>query len=209
MTKNQRNYLRRLRAPSHLGRRFGPVFLVVALLGSRAAAADKIDAARSAIRIHVGKAGLFSAAGHEHWASVPIEAGEVDYSGAAFVRVEVDAGKLFVEADDKLSAADHEQVQRNMQTKVLESERFQAIRFRSTTVQKLRADAWLVAGDLDLHGVTRPVRVQVTRSSDGVYTGRFQIKQTDFGIQPITVGGGLVKVKNELDIEFHIAFAAQ
>ena len=34
-------------------------------------------------------------------------------------------------------------------------------------------------------------------------TGKFVIKQTDFGITPISVGG-VVKVKNELNITFTI-----
>jgi hypothetical protein len=47
------------------------------------------------------------------------------------------------------------------------------------------------------------VHVEVKRSSDA-YTGRASIKQTDFGIKPVSVAGGVVKVKNELDIEFQI-----
>jgi hypothetical protein len=30
------------------------------------------------------------------------------------------------------------------------------------------------------------------------------IKQTDFGIRPIKIGGGVVKVKDKLDISFRI-----
>jgi hypothetical protein len=30
------------------------------------------------------------------------------------------------------------------------------------------------------------------------------LKQTDFGITPISIGGGTVKVKNELRIDFDI-----
>ena len=58
----------------------------LALFHGRADAADKLDTAHSTIRIHVGKAGLFSGAGHEHWVSAPIETGELDASDAAFVR---------------------------------------------------------------------------------------------------------------------------
>jgi hypothetical protein len=47
------------------------------------------------------------------------------------------------------------------------------------------------------------VHVEVKHSGDA-YSGRAEIKQTDFGIKPVTVGGGLVKVKDELEIEFEI-----
>jgi hypothetical protein len=40
------------------------------------------------------------------------------------------------------------------------------------------------------------------RSEDGAYTGRSKIKQTDFGISPVSGAGGVVKVKNELEIQF-------
>jgi hypothetical protein len=37
-----------------------------------------IDAQRSSITIHVGKAGLLSAAAHEHWVNAPIASGAID-----------------------------------------------------------------------------------------------------------------------------------
>ena len=36
------------------------------------------------------------------------------------------------------------------------------------------------------------------------YTTHTVLKQTDFGIKPITVGGGMIKVKNEVEIDFQI-----
>jgi hypothetical protein len=42
------------------------------------------------------------------------------------------------------------------------------------------------------------------RRENSAYGGKAHIKQTDFGIQPIRVGGGLVTVKNELDIRFEV-----
>jgi len=37
------------------------------------------------------------------------------------------------------------------------------------------------------------------------YRGSATLKQTDFGITPVTVAGGTVKVKNEVKVEFDIA----
>ena len=43
-----------------------------------AAAQDTaIDVQRSTITIHVGKAGLLSAAGHDHWINAPISSGTI------------------------------------------------------------------------------------------------------------------------------------
>ena len=62
------------------------------------------SATESIIRIHVGRAGLFSAAGHEHWVSAPIERGSLDDSDpSAHVAFIVQARKLMV-VPDKISA---------------------------------------------------------------------------------------------------------
>jgi hypothetical protein len=34
------------------------------------------------------------------------------------------------------------------------------------------------------------------------YSGCSRIKQTDFGINPVSLAGGLVRVKNELEVQF-------
>jgi polyisoprenoid-binding protein YceI len=60
-----------------------------------------------------------------------------------------------------------------------------------------------VTGNLTLHGVTRPVIIDISREN-GAYVGTAYIKQSHFGIHPIQVGGGLVKVKDELEIRFQV-----
>ena len=54
-----------------------------------------------------------------------------------------------------------------------------------------------------LHGVTKPVTLTVRQTGES-YSTRTVIKQTDFGIKPISIGGGMIKVKNEVDIDFQI-----
>ena len=43
--------------------------------------------------------------------------------------------------------------------------------------------------------------LDVTRENDA-YVGAVRIKQTEFGIQPIKIAGGVVKLKGELEIHF-------
>ena len=64
----------------------------------------------------------------------------------------------------------------------------------------------LIAGNLTIRGTTKPVRAAASAKIDGdtlTATGKFTIKQTDFGIKPISVGG-VVKVKDDLNITFTI-----
>jgi len=60
-----------------------------------------------------------------------------------------------------------------------------------------------VQGTLSLHGQTRPVTIDV-RETGGHYEGSVRLKQTDFGIKPVKAGGGTVKVKDEIQIDFKI-----
>jgi hypothetical protein len=163
---------------------------------------QKIDIQRSLLTIHVGKAGLLSAAGHEHWVRAPFAEGTFAKDAPAHAAFRVEAKAMTVMPDDKLSAEKQAEVQRTMQAEVLESEKYPEIRFRSTKVDQLQPDHWLITGDLTLHGQTGSIQVDVKNASGG-YEGSGKFKQTDFGIRPVTVGG-LVKVKNELDIQFKV-----
>lgn len=180
-----------------------------ACVWSGVARAEKraIDRARSVMKVRVYKAGLFSAFGHQHEVEAPIAAGELDDSAEhSSVALRVDAGKLRV-LDPGLSDSDRAQVQKTMESeKVLDADRFPEIRFESTSVEAKGTDRWTVHGNLTLHGQTRPVQMDVTRK-DGRYQGSVILKQREFGITPISIAGGTVRVKDEVRIEFDIVAA--
>ena len=90
-----------------------------------------------------------------------------------------------------------------MLSEVLESERYPDIKFESTLVRSTGENRWMVTGNLTLHGTVSPVTTDVQKAN-GAYTGEVRIKQTQFGIKPVSVAGGAVKVKDELKIEFVI-----
>src|SRR5262249_37003179 len=162
------------------------------------AAERPLDPEHTTFTIHVGKTGLFSFAVHEHKVRASITDGAIDETGDGHIWLRIDARKLTV-----LPEKDQAEVQTTMQTKVLESDRFPGIRFASTKVHKVAADRWKVKGNLTLHGQTHPAIAEVNRKGSN-YEGKSTIKQTDFGIQPVSVAGGTVKVKNELTIEFSV-----
>jgi polyisoprenoid-binding protein YceI len=179
----------------------GLAFLAVITVAAAEDAA--IDVERSTISIHVSKAGLFSAAGHDHWVNAPIASGVIAESPSPRVEFTVETAKMNVKADPKVDAKTQAEIQKDMEEKTLETKKFPQIEFRSSRIEKLGDAQWKVEGDLSLHGVTKPVRLTVTRTGDS-YTARTVLKQTEFGIKPISVGGGMVKVKNELEIDFQI-----
>ena len=107
--------------------------------------------------------------------------------------------------DPELSPGKREEVQKTMQgPEVLDTKRFSDISFQSNTIHKKDDQHWLVRGDLTLHGQTAPVEIEVERK-DGHYQGSAKLRQRAFGITPVAVAGGTVKVKDEVKIEFDIA----
>ena len=162
-----------------------------------------IDAQRSTITVHVGKAGLFSMAAHEHWISAPIASGVIDETGAARVEFKVLSASMMVKPDPKVDAKDHDQIQKHMEELTLETAKYPEITFRSTHVEKVAEGQFKVEGTLTLHGAFKPVTVIVKREGES-YTGHTVIKQTDFGIKPISIAGGAIKIKDPVDIDFQI-----
>jgi polyisoprenoid-binding protein YceI len=161
-----------------------------------------IDTSRSLITLYVDKTGLFSAFGHEHEIRAPIERGRFDEQRRT-VEFTVASQKLKV-MDTDVSAGDRAEVQKTMLgPQVLDRERFPEIKFRSTSIQAESPDKWTVEGELTLHGQTHTVNVSV-EGANGDYRGSARVRQTDFGITPIRVAGGSVKVKDEVRVEFEI-----
>jgi len=166
-----------------------------------------IDAAHSVITVHVFKSGLFSAFADNHEIRAPISGGLLDETGRR-VELVIDAGKLMA-LDPSLTPEKRREVQQRMLgPEVLDSDRFHEIRFEASKVEQTSRDHFLVSGSLSLHGRTRPISLHILHSN-GRYHGDAILKQLDFGITPVSVAGGTVKVKNELKIEFDIATEAE
>jgi polyisoprenoid-binding protein YceI len=153
----------------------------------------------------VYKAGVLSALGHEHEIAAPIASGVVD-SAAHHVELHIKAGSLRVH-DPNASERDRDEIQKTMLgSDVLDVKHYTEIVFRSTGLEPAGSYSWKVRGDLTLHGQTRPVTVEV-RESSGHYVGASRFKQTEFGMKPVKVAGGAIKVKDEVRVEFDIQLA--
>jgi polyisoprenoid-binding protein YceI len=162
-----------------------------------------IDTQRSTITIHTGKSGLLSAAAHEHTINAPIASGTIRESAAPRIEFTVETAKMTVASDPKIDAKTQATIQTDMEEITLETKKFPQIAFRSSRIEKVADGQWKVDGDLSLHGVSKPVSLTVKQAGDS-YTGHTVLKQTDFGIKPISIGGGMIKVKNEVEIDFQV-----
>ena len=198
--------------------------VVLALAGAVPAAAAArtyvIDASASAVQVHVGKSGVFGFAGHTHDVTAERFGGRVEADAEDLARSSVELS--FEAAGLKVSAqgepeGDAPKVQEVMAgPKVLDVARFPKIVFRSRTISGRRtADGVYeaqVTGELDLHGLARVITVPVRIELSGdtlTASGKTTLGQRLFGIEPVTAGGGTVKVKNELGIEIRVVARAR
>ena len=166
-----------------------------------------IDTARSAMTVHVYKAGVFSAFAHDHEISAAGAAGSVDVEGRK-VELRINAAALRVH-DPKGSDKEREQIQTTMLgPEVLDTEKYKEIGFRSTSVEEAGTGGWKVTGTLTLHGASQPVSV-VVHEKEGHYAGSCRFNMTDFGIKPVRIAGGTIRVKDDVQIDFDIQLAAE
>lgn len=172
------------------------------LAGRCLAQSSPVDVEHSTLTIRVFKSGLFSGFAHDHQIAAPLSSGAVDLS-ALSVEVHFDARQLKV-LDPNVSAGDRAKVQETMlSNQVLDAQRFPEIMFVSRSVKPSGENAYNVEGDLTLHGVTHPLTLPVALRN-GHYSGSVNLKQTEFGITPISLVGGSVKVKDTVEITFDI-----
>ena len=175
----------------------------------------EIDSARSTIQVDVYKEGFFKAFGHDHLVTAKEFSGrfvfDPNHAENSSVTFRVTT-KSLIALDPGESEKDRSSVQTTMQGKeVLDVEQFPEVTFSSTDVSKLekKGDKWNVtlAGKLKLHGVEKPIHLPVSVSIAGselIAQGEVFLLQTDYGITPVKVAGGTVKVKDRLRIHFEM-----
>jgi polyisoprenoid-binding protein YceI len=175
----------------------------------------RVDAAASQVTVRVGRAGAFGFAGHDHEVAVPKVDGIILFDSAdathSTITLKFDVTAMKVTGRGE-PAADVPEVQRVMLSdRVLDAQRYPTIAFTSRRIvivtQAVDRLALRVDGDLTLHGVTRPITmpVEVRLTGDQLAaTANATVRQTDFGIRPVTAGAGTVRVKDELEVAFRI-----
>jgi polyisoprenoid-binding protein YceI len=184
-----------------------------ALAGAGGASYPVVES-KSAVRIHVGKSGAFSFAGHKHEVLAPVsgtvtaDPGNVE---ASSVDLTFASARLHVLPDREPSgdAAKVEGVMHGPQ--VLDVARFPEIHFKSKKVtgRALSAGGYelTLVGELSLHGMTQEITLPVKATLDGhtlTASGKAILRHDQFGMKPVSAGGGTVKVDNEIDVDFEI-----
>jgi polyisoprenoid-binding protein YceI len=103
-----------------------------------------------------------------------------------------------------------------MYEKVLDVNRFPKAVFESkeVTTQKLSNDLLRahVSGELTFHGATQSHSFDARVTTMGTMlriSGDFPLKQSDYGIKPVSFAGGALRLKDELKFAFELVARKQ
>jgi polyisoprenoid-binding protein YceI len=198
---------------------FSFLLLTVFAIGQARTRTYTIVPSESSFWVFAGKTGIFSAFAHNHEIGVKSFSGRVVVpaagAGGGSLEMEVDAPSLVV-LDKEPSEEDKKKIFNSMHNEVLESAKYQKITFKSVSVSDVKqtgsdAYSFVVNGDLSLHGVTKRIAVPVAATVTPQQlraTGKYTLKQTDYGIKPYSAAGGSIKVKDEVVVNFNIVAKA-
>jgi polyisoprenoid-binding protein YceI len=176
-----------------------------------------INSAISKFTVQAFASGLLSAFGHNPIISISDFSGEINLSediDQSRFQITVQAASLKVASD--ASDKDRREIERLMNKEVLESGRYPEIAYSCSSIASSKTGEgqyWsALNGELTLHGVTRNLTVptRVFISGDTLKAaGSFSILQSDYGIKPVSVAGGSLKVKNEVKFVFDMVARKQ
>lgn len=181
-----------------------------------------LNSKRSAVRIYAFRAGRAAKVGHNHVLSAPQFTGFVylPSSGASGARFDLAFRLDLLEIDNPeyrsalggaFSSILTPEAIDGMRDHMLGAGSLQADRFPLVRIHSLQisgeAPKFAAKIQVELHGQEHDMWVPL--NVDGLpdqlsVTGSFVLRQTDFGVQPYSVLGGLLAVQDEVIIEFKL-----
>jgi polyisoprenoid-binding protein YceI len=177
-----------------------------------------IDKSSSRFTVRAFATGMLSSLGHSPTFAIRDFDGDLDFSpealNATSLRIHVRADSL--EVMDDIKSKDRQEIESTMNQRVLETAKYPQIEFASTgvAVNQLGEGRYQanLNGSLTLRGVSKPVTIptQVTLMGDMLRAGgEFPLLQSNFGIAPVSVAGGTLKLKDEIKFAFDIVARRQ
>jgi polyisoprenoid-binding protein YceI len=177
-----------------------------------------IDTRSSRFTVRAFATGMLSAMGHSPTIGIRDVSGEMKFDPeqlkASGFRLSIKSSSLSVQ--DDISDKDRREMERLMNDEVLETNQFPAILYEAPEVAVAKiGDALFTAalnGKLTLHGVTRNESIIARVSWMGSVlraSGDFSLNQSNYGIKPVSVAGGALKLKDELKFSFEIVARKQ
>jgi polyisoprenoid-binding protein YceI len=128
----------------------------------------------------------------------------------ASLRLIIKAGSL-AETEKGFSASDRQKIDSAIREEALDGAKYPQIVFKSTRISVTRSGGGnhelQIAGELTLHGVTRPITKPTHLSfagNDLTARGVFTVRHSDYQIKRIRWVGGMVTAQDEMTLSFNI-----
>jgi polyisoprenoid-binding protein YceI len=177
-----------------------------------------IDRTASRFSVQTFATGLLSSFGHNPRIEIRDYFGEIQCVPGTFekamVRVTVQTGSM--EVLDEMKKDDLKKLEQEMYQNVLEISNYPTAVYESgeVTVQKISADLLKVQvnGDLSFHGVVQslPLQANVTVLGKNLrISGDLSLRQSDYGIKPVSFAAGALRLKDELKFTFDLVARMQ
>ncbi len=171
-----------------------------------------ISSAASRFTVQAFAGGLLAALGHNPVITIQDFSGEVrlcEEIERSSVAITINSASLRVTTE--MSTKDRTELERIMHEQVLESERYPEIKYECNRISASKTEEgqhWVALnGELTMLGTSRSLPISARAFVTGETLkafGNFSILQSDYGITPVSVGGGTLKVKDQLKFSFDI-----
>jgi polyisoprenoid-binding protein YceI len=177
----------------------------------------QIDPAASRFTVQAFATGLLSAFGHNPRISIRDYEGEMEFVPESYekasVKITLQMGAM--EVLDEMKRDDRKKLETDMYQSVLDVDRFPTAVFESKQimVQKLSDLVQAhVVGELSFHGVTHDEVIDARVTNMGTMlraSGEFTLRQSDYGIKPVSFAAGALRLKDELKFQFELVARQQ
>jgi hypothetical protein len=175
----------------------------------------RIDPRQSLVTILVRRGGPFARLGHDHVVASRDVRGYADpkdgrtdlYIPLEHLTVDEPALRAQARLDTQPTPEDIAGTRRNMLDKELEAGRYP---YALIHAEFAAPDRSALHVTITLHGTSRAFDVPVDVEQNGsgmVVSGSLVLRQTAFGIVPLSVLGGAIQVQDELELHFRIVAA--
>jgi polyisoprenoid-binding protein YceI len=173
-----------------------------------------LDSSQSKFTAQALAGGLLWFKGHDHLIAVREFTGEAqltpDSVTPASLEIVAKASSM-VETSDVFTEPEKQIINKELREIVLHPDQYPDITFKSTSVTGKQSAAGQyelkIAGNLTLHGVTRPITIptKVTVTGNDIRAeGKFSINRGDFNVKATSAFHGLVRVRKKIKFTFDI-----
>jgi polyisoprenoid-binding protein YceI len=178
----------------------------------------QIDPTASRFTVQAFATGLLSVFGHNPRIAIRDYQGEIQFVpetfDKAYVRMTVQTAGM--EVLDEMKRDDRQKLAQEMNQNVLDIDRYPTSNFESTEISVTKLGGGLaqahVMGELSFRGVTRSHSFGARVSSMGGMlriSGEFTLRQSDYGIVPVSFAGGALRLKDEVKFSFEMVARSQ